>query len=196
MILLQTQLTDEMIAEALAETAQAKSTMITIVIGMVCLFILLIVITTIIKSKRRQRDGERMSAGKKILIAIVILIPIGSFGSMLPILLLAGQDHKEDAGHIDEWHVVQTTISDLEEHKQVTKSRHKKANGRYETKESVTYYYHAYADGVGSLCEISKSEYESWNEGDAIYAVVDYEGNLADVYSCDEYSYVGSRLSE
>ncbi len=194
MILLQTQLTDEMIAEALAQAAKTESKMIIIVAAMIGIVLLAIILKTIGTIKRRQQNGEVMSTGKKILTVIVVLIPIGIFGSMLPLLLLAGQDNKEDSQHIDEWHVVETTISRLEEDKHVTKHRRKKANGRYETKESVTYYYHAYAAGVGSFCQISKAEYDGMAEGDVIYAIVDYEGNLADIYHCGKYEYTGGRL--
>lgn len=193
-MLLQTQLTDEMIAEALAQASQTKSKMITIVIGMICLFILLTAISTFVKSKRRHHEGRTMSTRKKILTVIVFLIPLCVFGSMVPILFMAATDQKEDSAHIDEWHVVETTISRLKEDKQVTKHRRKKANGRYETSETVTYFYYAYADGVGSSCEISKADCEGMAEGDAVYAIVDYEGNLADVYHCGKYSYTGERL--
>lgn len=193
-MLFQTELTDEMIAEALAQAAQAKSTMITVVIGMLCLFILLTAISTFAKNKRRQREGRTTSAGKRILTVIVFLIPLCVFGSLVPILFMAGADHKEDSAHIDEWHVVETTISRLEEDKQVTKHRRKKANGRYETKEKVTYFYYVYAEGVGNRCEISKADYEGMAEGDAVYAIVDYEGNLAGIYHSGKYEYTGDRL--
>lgn len=193
MILLQTQLSDEMITEAIAASQSTQAKVLTAGIAMLAFFVILMIVFSLLKSRRRRKDETKRSFGKSLVSMIAMVIPIIVFGGIFLVMFKAQDNLKTDSAHADEWHVVVSEITDLDEEEKTTRKK-KKRNGRTYYEEYTDTCYYASVKDFSSPESISYSDYSSWETGDKVYVVVDYKGNIALLYPLDEYKYAGNRL--
>ncbi len=192
MLALQIDLTDTIIQEAITQELENTQTVVWAVIGMIALFILLLV-GKMIMTRIKNRDQEE--SPKKPITVIISLIAvvavIGFFAVMLTSMKGVLTSNKTDQEHASEWHVEETKITKLEKNEHVTKKKRK--NSRTYTERTSVYYY-AQVEGFNGSWSISSTDYASFTEGEDVYVVVDYSGDVVLIYSMDEYSYTGSKL--
>lgn len=191
MYALQGQLTDEMIAAAIADELESTQQILLIAMAMAAVFILLLILSMIRKHRKNKAEGRRSNL---ILSLIVSILPIAAFAGIIGVVLTRQDTLQADQEHADEWHVITSEIVDVKKEEK-TSQKKKKRNGKTYYEEYVDTYYYAFVKDFSDRVSISSSEYTELEAGEPVYAVVDYQGEIVILYSMDEYEYSGSRLS-
>ncbi len=192
MLALQIDLTDTIIQEAVTQKLENTQTVVWAVIGMIALFILLLV-GKMVMTRIKNRDREESPKKPIIMVASIVAVVgvVGFLAFMLTSMKGTLTTNKKDQAHATEWHVEETKITKLEKDEHVTKKKRKNSR-TYKERKSV--YYYAQVDGIDGTWSISSVDYASLTEGEPVYVVVDYSGDVILFYSKDEYTYTGSKL--
>ena len=81
-----------------------------------------------------------------------------------------------------DWRLTTGTVSDLYEKQDETASNRRS--------------FYAYVEGCNRIVELTEGEYTSLEKGDAVYVVLDYEGEGIGLWRMERYTYVGERLMD
>lgn len=192
MYAIQGQLTDEMIAEAIAENLARTEKVLMIAIAMAAAFVLLTVFAAIRKHKQNKRSGRKSNL---VVGLIASILPVVVFGGIIGVVLTRQGTLETDKEHAEDWHVITSEITDLDTEEKTTQ-RKKKRNGRTYYEEDTDTYYYASVKGVSDRASISASDYSSYSVGESVYVVIDYKGEIALLYSMEDYEYSGSKLEK
>ncbi len=190
MYALEAQLTDEMIAAAIADQLESTQQILLIAIAMIAVFILLVVLSAFRKYRRNKAEGRKSNL---VLSLVVSILPLAVFGGIIGVVLTRQDSLQTDQEHADEWHVVTSEIVDVKKEEK-TSQKKKKRNGKTYYEEYTDTYYYAFVKGFDDRVSISSSDYVSLAAGEPVYTVVDYQGDIVLLYSMEEYEYLGTRL--
>lgn len=169
------ELTDTMILEDIHKNNSLFKIALVALGIMILVFIICIV--RLVSMKKKEQDENKLKTLKNNIIGL-------SIASCVFAGLIGGSFYlmKFQEAHEDEWSIETGTIRDLG--KKIKSSAERR---------SVTYY--AYVDGYNEKISISEDEYNSFDEGDEVYVILDFRGNAEDVWSMEEYVYVGDRMN-
>jgi hypothetical protein len=168
------ELTDTMILEGI-HIKNSLFKIAPVVLGIIIL-IFIVCIIRLVSMKKKEQDENKLKTLKNNIIGL-------SIASCVFAGLIGGSFYliKFQEAHEDEWSIETGTISNLR--KRIKSSAERR---------SVTYY--AYVDGYNEKISISEDEYNSFAEGDEVYVILNFRGHANDVWSMEEYIYVGDRM--
>lgn len=169
------ELTDTMILEDI-HISNSLFKIAPVVLGIMIL-IFIVCIIRLVSMKKKEHDENKLKTLKNNIIglSIVSCVFAGLIGGSFYLI-------KFQETHEDEWSIETGTISYLR--KRIDSSEHRR---------SVTYY--AYVDGYNDKIRISEDEYNSFSEGDEVYVILNFRGHPKDVWSMEEYIYVGEKMN-
>lgn len=183
MILLQTQLTDEMITQALEENTPSVLPLYWLLGGIAVFFIILTILYTAVKKiiRRKCTTEQTMHTILRFWrIFITFFVGVGVTATVFIVFVLLNGNVQQ---HPDVWLIRLTEITDIEKDAQVL---HKDDPARNETR------IHTFAqfEGIPNYHGVEKE----YSVGDAVYVVINEHGDVAAVYDAEEYEYIGDRL--
>ncbi|MBQ8688048.1 MAG: hypothetical protein IJ512_05820 [Ruminococcus sp.] len=168
------ELTDEMVYEVIhRENMEGYVFLILFAIAAVCIFFAGIISVIIRKKKENPKKKLKITDGEFILIGAVVLVIGCIAGGML------FRSH-QNVTYDEAWRMTTGTVSELYS-----------VHGRHGHNS-----YYAYVEGCNRKVPVSQSDYNILEEGDAVYVVLDYEGEGIGLWRMERYTYVGERLMD
>lgn len=190
MVALKTQLTDEMLVEAMEKTVSngfVAEIISFIIIGFL-LTIGIIIVALIVRLYILHKSDNKRKANffTAFILAVYFL---GMTGKLVYIFY----DNSEQKKNIDGWYVIESRIYEIEKDTW-DKARNKSMKRRHEKIE--TFYYAKIVDAEGEVSINNKEDIEKFEIGDKVYALVDSKGTVHEIYGNKTYEYVGERMKK
>jgi len=135
--------------------------------------------------KYRRSDGDV----RKLMISLMAVCVLGGIGAEI-FLFDMRQTYTEIADIASDWHVIESTITDLERDEDV--HRYRTSSGKRRSRTTVSYY--AEFSGISGKVTLTAEQYHSYDIADKVYLVINRAGNIELLYQMDDYEYTGEKL--